>query len=214
MSKYINITGKVFGRLTAVERVKNDRHGRTMWLCLCSCGSEVKVLAYSLRSGHSKSCGCLKRDLARAVTTTHGSSKTKTYKLWAGMKDRCNNPNNSAYFYYGDRGIGYCKAWEFFEAFSKDMGPRPRGATLERLNNNADYSPDNCVWASKTAQANNRRSNKHLTFRGTTKTVSQWSNELGIPYGTLWSRIRLGWPVEEILMGRAAPRARVPRGED
>lgn len=126
-------------------------------------------------------------------------SRTPTYKTWLHMRERCSDPANVGFPRYGGRGIRVCERWAKFENFLADMGEAPRGHTLERRDNDGHYQPDNCEWATRTIQANNRRSSVHLTFNGRTMTIAQWGRELGISQLLLAKRYRAGWPIEHIL---------------
>ena len=130
---------------------------------------------------------------------THGMCGTKIHKSWAAMKERCCNKNCKSYYNYGGRGITVCPEWLEFENFYKDMGDMPEGLTLDRIDNNGDYNKDNCKWSTKKEQQNNRRQNHCLTFRGKTKNIMQWSEELNINYHTLYKRIRVGWTIRRAL---------------
>jgi hypothetical protein len=133
---------------------------------------------------------------------THGLTYTHRaeYRVWASMRARCQNPANDDYRHYGGRGIKICGRWDDFAAFVADMGPRAPGMTIERLDVNGDYAPGNCVWASRKVQANNKRTSRHLSVSGRTKTVSQWAEELGVSEATIRCRIdRLGWSIERAL---------------
>ncbi len=161
MGKLIDLIGQKFGRLTVIERVVNKRH-RVAWLCRCSCGNEAAILSDSLRSGRTKSCGCLSREKSADMFLRHGHTRghtlSSTYRAWAGLLQRCNNKNNHAYSYYGRRGIKVCKRWvNSFESFLADMGKRPEGLTLDRIDNSKGYNKANCRWATWDVQNNNRR---------------------------------------------------------
>lgn len=155
-----NLTGQRFGRLIVVAPTDKRNRGRVVWLCKCDCGNKCFVPTSSLCSGRTQSCGCLMRERASEANTTHGAYGTPEYRVWASMKDRCNNPNCKEYCYYGGRKnnpIKVCECWYRFENFFKDMGFRPDGLTLERLNNNLGYSKENCSWENWHTQRLNQR---------------------------------------------------------
>lgn len=206
MSKTKDLTGMKFNRLTVIRRIEDhiEPSGRkvAMWECLCDCGNIHNVSGKRLRNGITKSCGCLQKDHPNG--TTHGMSNSKIYRIWYGMKQRCNcaDVNSLSYKNYHSRGISYCNEWEEFEPFyewAMNNGYK-EGLTLERRNNNKNYSPDNCCWVDMNAQANNRRSNNLITYNGITQTETQWAREIGIKPSTLWARIHtLKWDTEKAL---------------
>lgn len=156
-----DLSGQVFNRLTAVEPVAKRKNGMVMWRCRCECGNESTVQSGQLRNGDIKSCGCLRRENARKGT--HGMTKSPLYFTWKGMWARCTNPKAKDYKHYGGRGITVCERWKDFEAFVEDVGPRPKGKTLDRKRVNEGYSKDNCRWATPKEQARNRRFKMKLT---------------------------------------------------
>ena len=190
-NKTLDITGCVFGRWTVIARAPTrialcgvrSRY----WHCRCSCGVEKEVSGGSLRSGDSQSCGCRKIEILRQG----GNKKHPLYATWCGMKSRCLSPNNPSYSRYGARGVFVCDEWvSSFLAFVHDMGPRPTPKhTVERKDNDGPYAPWNCIWGTKSEQANNRSHGAMITYRGVTKTTAQWASEIGVSYHTLYKRV-------------------------
>lgn len=162
MPSFINRTGQVFGRLTVIEQAGHDVHDCIVWTCLCECGNEVIVRGDSLKSGRTRSCGCLNSDAHRISGRRHGAAgrgnRTSEYNIWISMKQRCINPRSQAWEYYGGRGISVCDRWmNSFMDFYYDMGPKPEGLSLDRVDNDGNYEPGNCRWATKSEQTANRR---------------------------------------------------------
>ncbi len=193
--------GERFGRLVVVRRAPDDG-GHSACEFGCDCGAiVVRRMAY-VRCGRMRSCGCLQRETARARLLTHGESgKTVEHATWLRMLARCNNSRNPDYARYGGRGIQICDRWaRSYENFLADMGRRPGlGYSIDRIDNDGHYSPDNCRWATDEEQQLNKRSNHRVTWGDRTKTIKEWSVETGIPYGTLLMRIRAGWSVEDAM---------------
>jgi hypothetical protein len=198
-------TGNRYGRLTVIEQAPPPEHLKCQdsayWRCHCECGNIVVVLGASLRKGNTASCGCLQRAAAASAATTHGMYKSAEYRSWQGMKARCHDPANKAYFNYGARGVAVCDRWRnSFAAFLEDMGPKPSPThSLDRIDNNGDYSPDNCRWATREQQQNNLRTNRMLTYNGKTQSLSRWAKELGIRRKTIGNRLSTGCSAEEAL---------------
>lgn len=194
---FIDMTGRVFGRHTVIERVGNSATNRARWLCQCECGTQLVVGGKELRRGSTQSCGCLSKERRRTNRVTHGKARTPEYNIWTGMLKRCRNPNDASFGNYGGRGIRVCERWNSFENFIADMGPRPPGLTLERRDNAGDYSPENCCWAAYTVQARNRRNNRMLTANGETKCMAEWTDSLGGHITLVRQRLRRGWSIED-----------------
>lgn len=196
-----NHVPKRFGRLTVIHEVDGTRYSRR-FKCECDCGSLVTVTLNRLLSGNTKSCGCLKREVAALRSTTHGLSKTPIYSVWRAMKDRCLNPNDRAYKNYGERGIKICDEWkdsfERFYSWALNSG-YIKGLTIERKDNDGPYSPENCTWIPRREQSKNRRNSRWISFRGERKTVAGWSKYFGINRKTLIDRLDHGWDIESAL---------------
>lgn len=203
MPSYIDLTGQRFGRLLVKTRSGTHKLGGAIFECTCDCGNVVQVRAQSLRQCHTKSCGCLnsdqKRDICIERNTSHGQTGTKTYETWVNMLSRCFNKNSLSYKKYGARGTTVCKRWLKFENFFSDMGKRPIGYTLDRINTRGNYEPTNCRWATMKQQQNNRNNNVRLTLNGDTFTIQEWARRTGISRETISKRIRAGWDTKRAL---------------
>lgn len=192
----IDLTGQIFGRLAVkalhAQRVKG---GGSYWVCECECGATLKIARNNLVRGTSKSCGCLKNELSSvrlsAQKTTHGMTGSPEYLSWASMIQRCHNPRHDAYIRYGGAGIVVCDAWrESFEQFYADMGPRPSEEhTLDREDNEGNYTPDNCRWATWHVQQNNRKDTKKYLFNGQHITLAEIARDAGVGYFPLYNRV-------------------------
>lgn len=196
MSKKRDITGVTFGRLAVIGFDHIDSHGRWYWLCECECSkhSTIVVREDSLLRGNTTSCGCRHRESARDRNITHGLYGTPIYNAWRNMRNRCDNPNDAQYDLYGGRGIDICSDWRDFEHFKNwafDNGYEV-GLTIDRKNNNAGYSPDNCRWVSQDVQQNNRRNNHRIEYSGENRTIAEWAKLFDMNYKTLWNHINLG----------------------
>lgn len=198
--KAIIKSGQKFNKLTAVRFVETRNNSQQFWLFRCDCGKEKVICVNSVKFGRTKSCGCLVKKILLKRNFKHGMTKTKTFKTWSGMKLRCLNKNDKGYKNYGGRGITICKRWMKFENFYKDMGERPKNKSLDRIDNNGNYSKENCRWANSKQQNNNKRSNHLLTYNGKTQNLKQWSEELGIKNDVIRMRLKSGWSVKRALL--------------
>jgi hypothetical protein len=198
--KYVRIemAGKKFGRLTVVSLDSTNRLG-AMWLCICECGNKKIILGCRLRSGCTKSCGCLVKELNKVRAITHRLSGSRSYDTWNDMIKRCFNQHNKRFKNYGGRGISVCRRWLKFDNFYADMGAAPCGLQLDRINNDGNYSKSNCRWATPRAQSNNRSTNRTITMHNKTMTLVEWSREIGISQNTIWYRLARGWTIERAL---------------
>ncbi len=188
------IAGMRFGRLVALECTDDRRRGTLLWLCRCDCGNQHKTIAASLVAGRTRSCGCLAAELAAARTRTHGGYWKRAHSSWTQIKQRCNNPNNPRFADYGGRGIKVCERWEKFETFFADMGERPAGFSIERLDNDKGYEPSNCKWASRSEQNNNRRALKRMSveFNGEVLLTHVLAKRFGLHPSTISNRFKRG----------------------
>ncbi len=192
-SKAKEMVGLKFGSLTTIEHAGYNKHKHILWRFSCDCGNELIAPGIDVRRGHTKSCGCEKLKALVVRVRKHGASKTRPYEIWSAMIARCESPGGRSYSYYGGRGIRVCSRWKgSYENFISDMGPPPTGYSLERVDNSKGYSPENCVWADRVTQANNKRSNRQITMGGSTFTMANLARHLGIPYGNLRSKINRG----------------------
>jgi len=179
-----NLQGKFFGRWKVIKY-----KGVSRWLCVCACGTKRVVRSSSLKLGVSQSCGCLAAEIASKLHSIHNMGGTRTHQIWRNMIDRCHNPNAQAFHRYGGRGIKVCKKWrESFTSFLDDMGEKPAGLTLERRNNNGDYSPKNCFWADRKTQAGNRSNSLILVLDGISASLHSHAKRTGISYHALYKR--------------------------
>jgi len=191
-----DLSGRTFGRLTVIAYTERRYQASIVWHCRCSCGVDTFVPSPRLINGHTKSCGCLNHEAQR----THSGTGTREHQVWASMVARCRTPTHHAFARYGGRGIAVCERWLKFENFIADMGLRPPGRlTLERLDNDKSYGPENCKWATWAEQTRNRSDNVRLAHDGLTLCIRDWSNRTGLHFYTIRGRIRRGWSVERAL---------------
>jgi len=202
MSAKQDLTGQIFGRLTVIRDVGRDTGKKVIWECLCSCGKLTLSTGGLLKRGVKKSCGCLNLDKLKARSTTHGLSKHPLYFRWKGMRARCSDNINSPDFkYYTGRGIYICDEWkeDFLTFYNWSLANGyEKGLSLDRIDNDGPYSPENCRWVDCFVQGNNRRDNVWITYNGECHTIVQWSNILNIPEKVLQTRLKK-WPLERAM---------------
>jgi hypothetical protein len=192
----MDLSGERFGKLLVIGKDTSEQIGkrkRVKWVCLCDCGRYTSVSTDNLKYGNTTSCGCLKL----TCSVTHGLTGTPTYKVWDHIIQRCNNPNNKKYKDYGGRGITVCEEWLDFNNFVKDMGIKPDGLEIDRVDNSRGYYKDNCRWTTHIENNRNRRNNRTILFNGKVKCISEWAKELGLNVDTIRRRLDRGKSVEE-----------------
>lgn len=196
---FIDLTGQRFGRAIALERDCSVK-SRVFWRCVCDCGNFFSSPSQNLRNGQCKSCGCLQKEVFRKNVTTHGMTKTKAFRAWMGIQDRCYNEKNPKFKNYGGRGIKICDRWlESFENFFADMGhPQPH-ESIDRINVDGDYCPENCRWADDKTQSRNKRNTRYITLDGETKPLVEWAESKNVDPETIWMRIDRGWSDRDAL---------------
>lgn len=206
-SVLIDMMGQVFGRWKVIARAEGDPSSNsTYWSCVCRCGNHRVVDGSSLRRGTSVSCGCHRAEVMGRIKRKHGMTGTSEYKIWGAMIRRCYSPQDSVYHNYGGRGIKVCDRWRnSFEAFLQDMGRRPANKSIDRIDNNGNYEPGNCRWASALVQTNNMRTNRILELDGKSRTLAEWARHAGMSAGVLRGRLTRGWSLDEAI--------RTPDGE-
>lgn len=198
--KPLNLEGQRFGRLIVIKRVKtpNENDGHIYWLCQCDCGNTAIVRGNRLISGITTSCGCYKK----VASIKHGMFGTRIYQIWANMKRRCNNPDNIKYKNYGGRGIIVCEEWNkdfmTFYNWAINNGYSDK-LTIDRINVNGNYEPNNCRWTDMKTQQSNRTNNCNITFNEETHTITEWERITKISSTTIQRRLKNGWSVEDAL---------------
>jgi hypothetical protein len=197
MGKFLDLSGLRVGSLTVTGPCERSRSPRgtslVFWTCLCDCGKIVKRRSSLLMRSVEMSCGCQTGDKISRTHRRHGMSRSRTYAIWCDMRMRCFTPSHPKYFRWGGRGITVCNRWATFENFLADMGERPPGHSIERIDNDGPYSPENCRWATYVEQARNTRRTIFLTHAGETLPLTEWSERSGIPHGVIRQRHHKGW---------------------
>lgn len=197
-----DITGQKFEKLTVINRIGSNKIRQATWLCQCECGNKIIVTGIDLRRGKVKSCGCIRRENLLKKITKHNKSKSKLYKVFIGIKGRCYNKNNYQYKNYGGRGIEVCREWleDFinFDNWAMANGYR-EGLSIDRIDNNGNYCPENCRFVDNTIQQRNKRNNKYLAYNGENLCIADWEKKLNFSQGAIKTRIKCGWTVEQII---------------
>lgn len=195
-----DMTGQRFTRLLVVDRAPSDSNGNARWNCICDCGSATVSSGFTLRNGEAKSCGCLTTEQLAERAVKHGLCGTPEYRTWASMLNRCRNPNFPGYSDYGGRGIGVCERWKVFSQFFADMGSRPSPKhSIERINNDGNYEPSNCRWATDAEQRRNTRQNHIVEYMGTKMTLMDAAKLAGLNFNCLRYRITHGWDIDRAM---------------
>lgn len=218
-SKMIDLTGQKFGRLTVIgfdHMEKHGKHNRPYWKCVCDCGKEKIISSNSLRSGSTKSCGCFRKDISRENHYLGNPNRARLYDVLRMVKERCYNKSCEHYKNYGARGIKLCDEWSGenglnnFVEWATRTGYK-KGLTLDRIDNDKDYSPSNCQWSTRKHQSNNKRNNVWITLNGEKRTLAQWCEFYNVPYQRVEARYsKMGWSIEDALF---TPKYKKPKGD-
>lgn len=210
MKEATDLIGCTFGSWTVLSRAqdkiyKDNRHHRR-WICQCSCGTVKEVDECAMKNGTSTSCGCTRKEALRKGASeknrTHGMTNTRLYRIYRHMVNRCGNKNDIRYAHYGARGIKVCQEWDTFDKFAEwsFANGYEDSLSIDRIDVNGDYAPDNCRWATVSEQANNKTTTQLFTFAGKTQSIAQWADEYDIHYKKLWKRLHSGWSIERALL--------------
>jgi len=191
----MDIIGKKYNKLTCVK--KDENKDKRYYIFRCDCGNEKSIIAQNVVGGYSTSCGCVK---SKGNNTKHGGKGTRLYHIWKSMRERCNNPNTNRHHIYHDRGIRICEEWDDFSVFREWAlsSGYSETLTIDRVDGNLGYCPDNCRWATYREQANNSSNAKMITYNGKTQSQSAWGREFGIHQSTISDRVRKGWSIERV----------------
>lgn len=198
MGKFQDLSDTKFGKLTAIKVAYKNKNGESVWECVCECGNVINVVCSNLKNGHSTSCGCYKK----TCSITHNETKTRLHRIWASMKARCYNTNHPKYKHWGGRGVVVCTEWkdsyETFRDWALANGYRD-DLQIDRIDNNGNYEPKNCRWATPKQQSNNKRNNCIITYKNETHTISEWSIIIGVKSATIQRRLAKNMPIEKVL---------------
>lgn len=198
--KLVDLTGQKFGKLTVVE-IAYRKNKRIFWKCLCDCGNYSYVDGGNLKSGHTSSCGCLQKELGLAPS--HHLRFHRLYNIWSLMKKRCINSTDKLFSYYGGRGIKICDEWKndfkVFYDWAMASGYQ-ENLTIDRIDVNGNYEPNNCRWITQKEQVRNIRSNHLITYNNETHCIAEWAELYSLPYRTFWKRLKKGWNFEKALL--------------
>lgn len=192
-----SVLSEKYGKLKPLKelRLKNRR----AFYCKCDCGNFKNIFLKYLRNGDTRSCGCINKKETSARFKKHGMSRTNEYNIWLAMISRCENVKNKSFLNYGGRGISVCSSWKKFENFIKDMGKKPENLTLDRIDNDGNYEPNNCRWATRKQQSRNTSRNVYIEYNGENMCVKDWAIKLGVRDKLIHERISYGWPIEKVL---------------
>lgn len=203
MAKFKDLTGQRFGKLTAIKIVGKNRNRTNLWLCKCDCGNEHITSTDLLLNGQCKSCSCLQKEKISKLSYRHGLHKTKIYNIWCAIKHRCSSNVGKNTKYYRDKGIKVCNEWidkenGFINFYNWAMqNGYKEGLSIDRIDSNKNYCPENCRWVDSYIQNNNKSSNKYITYNNETYTLAQWCRKLGLNYHRTVCRLLRGWTVEK-----------------
>lgn len=204
MGKFIDLTNQKFGRLIVIKRMENNKFNQVQWLCKCDCGNETIVTANTLKTKNTRSCGCLKKeqDKINIAKKTHNMSNTRLYNIWRGMKSRCNCSTNKKHKFYYDKGIKVCDEWKNnfinFYNWAINNGYK-EDLTIDRINNDGNYEPNNCRWATYAEQNNNQSNNIKINYKGKEWKIKELSEKYNIKRATLCDRLKRGWTIQKAL---------------
>lgn len=198
-----DLTNKRFGRLTALYSIPKTKNTLN-WFCRCECNNECIVYSYHLQNGDTTSCGCFSKENLRKKATIHGHTQggkhSSVYNTWLCMRERVFNKNHEHYHYYGGQGITICDKWLTFEGFYEDMGDRPKGHTIDRIDNDKSYYKENCRWANSKTQGNNKKDVRMFTYKNKTQNMSDWAKEYNLTPACFCARLNDGWDFEKALL--------------